>query len=544
LTRAAPWDREKQQRRVLSPDDVWAGAICDKIDASNHPLQLAAVNDPAKRITLLTGRGATKTTTFRMRLVKKAVKRIQVPLLYFAITRDQAALLMWDPLKEMLDRLEVAADFNETKLRCTIRRTGSQIFLAGADDKREIEKWRGKSFGEVDMDEVGSWPDTIVQHLVFRIIAPRLGDLDGTIGLGGTPGLRKRGLFFEWTGDGMPAHCPYAQRTDPELSKRGVSSHAWSLADIAALPNATKLYPAIVALWLEALQEKARNQWSDDNPIWRREYLGKWAEDDTENVFRYRAWVGGNQWNQWEPERTGSLRFGKLPDDLVDIHYAIALDQGYKDPFACNVFAFSPRDKLRRIFHVFAFEKTGMYARPIAELLLGKEEVESVVAGRPGGKLGGILGETGWPDAIIADADEALLAELSNVYGIRIAKAEKNANYKAGAIELVNGDLVDGRFKVLKDSPLEKQMSDLQWKVDEDTGVMREDKAQPNHSTDCAIYGRRAISHLFSGDPPPPGRAGPTSGGYVDPQGLGEDEPEPPKSFDDLYEASDNWRDE
>jgi hypothetical protein len=41
-------------------------------------------------------------------------------------------------------------------------------------------------------------------------------------------------------------------------------------------------------VWHQALLEKERNQWTDDNPVWKREWLGLWAADDTENVFRYR----------------------------------------------------------------------------------------------------------------------------------------------------------------------------------------------------------------------------------------------------------------
>lgn len=540
--RAKPHDRAKQLRRVLSPDEEWAAGICDRIDDSCHPFQLAATNDPAKRITILTGRGATKTATLRRRLAKKLVSIERAECLYFAETREHAERLMWGPLQEMLDQLEVKADFGIGKLRCTIERTGSVLHLAGADDRKEIEKWRGQSFNEVCIDETASLGSKIVEQLVYRIIGPRLGDKGGCIVLGGTPGHVLEGLFHDWTADGMPAHRPYALRNAPEYAGwKGVSSHAWSLADITALPDAAKRYPAPVALWLEALERKEAENWSDDNPIWRREYLGKWAADDTENVFRYRAMLDGEPWNQWDPPRVGDLRFAKVPDDLKDVHYAIGMDQGYKDPFACNVFAFSPLDKLRRIFHVFGFEKTQMYARLVAEMLIGKDEVARVLAGKGGGKPGGVFGVTGWPDAIVADADEAWLAELRNVYGIAIGKAEKNQNYKAGAIELVNGDLVDGRLKVLKDSELEKQMLNLQWKVDEDTRQMREDKAQPNHSTDSCIYARREAAKLFAGEGDP--NAKPSQGAaYVDPQGLDDDDDEPKAdSFESLYENDDRW---
>lgn len=536
MTRTLPHSRTKQV--LLSPDEEWAESISARVLADCHPFQRAAVLDPAKRYSLLTGRGGGKTTTFRARGVRKLTRKAKAKVLYLALTRPHAEDLMWIPLKETLDKLSIAADFNETKLRCTIRRTGSVYQLSGMDDKREIEKWRGQSFDEMQGDECASVQDKLLDSLVYRIVGPRLGDRDGCIGLGGTPGHILSGLFWEVTRDGGHMHMRAGTQDD---DWKGWVSHWWNLELVSGLEDAHEKYPALVALWKEALLEKERNQWTDDNPVWRREYLGLWAADDTENVFRYRAEVDGVEHNRWDPERVGPLRFGKLPDDLKDIHYAIGMDQGYKDPFACNVFAFSPIDKLRRIFHVFGFEKTQMYARLVAELLIGKDEVERVLAGKGGGKPGGVFGVTGWPDAIVADADEAWLAELRNVYGISIAKAEKNANYKAGAIELVNGDLVDGRLKVLKDSELERQMLNLQWKVDEDTRMMKEDKAQPNHSTDSAIYARRDIAKLFASEPDPSAKVG--SGSYTDPQGLDAeyDDPEPRRSFESLYEDTDRW---
>jgi hypothetical protein len=96
----------------------------------------------------------------------------------------------------------------------------------------------------------------------------------------------------------------------------------------------------------------------------------------------------------------------------------------------------------------------------------------------------------------VVDADPNFILEMANTHGIRFKKAEKKPEYKHGAIELVNGDLVEGRILIIKGSPLDKQIRVLQWKIDEH-GNPREDKAQANHSTDCLIYGRREIAYQF-----------------------------------------------
>jgi hypothetical protein len=273
---------------------------------------------------------------------------------------------------------------------------------------------------------------------------------------------------------------------------------------VVDLPGAHARYPALIANWDEALLEKARKGYADDNPIWMREFLGQWAADHTDRVFRYRPHVDGQPWNQWDPlganplEGVPALRVAvaTLPKDAGTWHYVVIMDSGSRDPFACNVYAFAPADTQRRIFHVFAFERTGMYARTEAELLIGPESVERILSGRPGEPYGGIFGVIGWPDGMVIDADQAHIDELGNVYGIRVKKAEKKADYKFGAIELVNSDLLDAKIKIIKGSPLEIQLQSLQWKPDE-YGQMKEDKAQANHSTDTLVYGRREIANLF-----------------------------------------------
>jgi hypothetical protein len=94
------------------------------------------------------------------------------------------------------------------------------------------------------------------------------------------------------------------------------------------------------------------------------------------------------------------------------------------------------------------------------------------------------------------DGDDSTLAELANTYGIRMEKSDRKPDAKIGRIELANGDLVDGRIKILKDSPLEKQITVLQWKED-DFGRRKEDKAQANHSTDTLADGRKLMADLF-----------------------------------------------
>ena len=69
-------------------------------------------------------------------------------------------------------------------------------------------------------------------------------------------------------------------------------------------------------------------------------------------------------------------------------------------------------------------EKTGLYARPIAQMLLGVDD-KSPTGCMSHEKPGGILGLIGWPDGMVMDADGTTIEELKNVYGLQFEKAEK-----------------------------------------------------------------------------------------------------------------------
>lgn len=414
-------------------------------------------------------------------MVRRMISTHRAQCLYIANTRSQAEELMWAPLKDLLEKLEIAAVFNETKLRCVLRKNGSVLRLVGADDKREIEKLRGQPFHEVGIDESASYPAQLLDHLMFRVIGPRLGDYDGTIWTIGTPGHLPAGPFYDATRPGSEISRHWSERDRPEYADwHKWSKHAWSLLD------GSTFVPEMARLWERALRDKAANGWSDLHPVWRREYLGQWCQDDTENVFKYRPHdEEGNPWNQWDPQRT-KQGFAILPPG--DWRYVIGMDMGHSDPFALEVFAY--QQSAKTLWHVYEFERRGMYARTIAEILLGPDLNTDTPSG--------VLGVTGWPDGMVADTaglGDALIEELSNVYGLKIEAAEKKNKFDA--IELSNGDLIDGHVKVLKGSKLEEQMMSLQWAID-DVGRLKENKGQRNDCTDAFVYARRRAMHQFT----------------------------------------------
>jgi hypothetical protein len=437
-------------------------------------------------------------------------------IVYIAPSKEMARELMWEPLKASLEFYGLLADFtfNETRLVCTCKRTGSTYKLVGLDDQAEVDKLRGQPFDEVHCDEASLYKPKLLENLLDRSLGPRLGERNGTLVLAGTPGHILSGPFYDFTRPGavaadkdendqpIPLHVPHGE-LDKHPGWDGYVSFHWTNEDVVKLPNAEQLYVALWNNWQEALRVKKRNRWSDQNPIWMREYKAIWAADATGMVFQYRPYFDDNKpWNQWDPFgdsklegllalKTAIAKLRELHPELgPDWRFEVAGDKGSTDPFALNVFAFSPRDIEKRIWHVMPFERTKMYIKQWAEMLIGPDLRAEAPA------KDSIYGFIGWPDGAVFDSDQTTIDELKNVYGVGFEKADRNPYSKLGAIELTNGDLVDGRIKIIKGSPLEQQLQSLQW-AENSHGQLVEAKSQANHSTDTLVYGRKQIQMLF-----------------------------------------------
>lgn len=528
MTRGAarkPHERSKAGQRIgrsAPPGDPWAARVREAILGDAHPSQGDAITDPSRRISILTGRGGGKTSTYKGRYLLEMTATTKGKFIYACPTLGMAIDLLWEPLKQACEQLGIMdeCDWKEAPREggkiLTIKRTGSRLKLFGADDKKQINLCRGQPFNGVGCDEVGFWPSVdLVNNFVEKVIEPRIGERDGWIALASTPGTELRGLFYDVTRDGSPSHRPYRLRDDEQYAgwKRVQwSSHGWSLADVIKLPNAEVRYRPLVALRNSHIEIRAAKGWGDTNPVWLREYEGRWAADGTTTVYQFDP-----EKNLWMPhgdtpiEGIAGLKLAMeaLPGEF-EWHHVLIADKGSPraakqdehgekkrdgDPWAVNVLSFAPADPTKQIMHTYFLERTGFYARPVAQLLLG-EDKGGENGCMPHDKPGGIFGVIGWPDALEMDADDATISELANVYGLRFEKAQKRPDYKAGAIEQTNGSLVDGRVKIIKDSPMHRQVTGLQW-AEQTSGALKEDPSQSNHSTDCLVYGDRRIAALF-----------------------------------------------
>lgn len=490
---------QDSSRELAARDTSHWPTLLERVIDDLHPYQRAFALDDGRYVAELVGRGGGKTTGGIVRFLRRMLTRRGARCFYVALTKDHARDVIWLDWKMLLVRIGfvegVDVIHNETKLTSRFTRNGATLKLVGADRPRDIDKLRGPTYAEIGIDEMGAQTDRVIRYLIEQVIGPRL---VGSYWLAGTPGLQPQGLWYEITGPGSSISRLWKDRhvdTDKQWSV-----HKWTLADAI---EATKDRPIEALLEIQEAQRaeiKARNL-SPDNPQRRREFDAEWTQDNTEAIYKYRPFLDdGKPWNQWDPERVGLLKIAKLPEQFKEWVHVVALDLGSSDPTSINVFATALDDKTCTIYHRYWFEQKRLYAKPIAMLLLG----EHLDHARPGGIIGAI---GRWPNGMCADAThlgQAVLDELRDVYGISIEPAAKGWHYKLGAIEVLNGDLFDGRFVVLKGSPLEEQLMKLQWAMNS-RGELVEPRGPRNDSADCAVYGRQLLAEFMTarGEAPP-----------------------------------------
>jgi hypothetical protein len=419
--------------------------------------QLDFIEDPSRRKTLLCPRRSGKTFVAAVDLVDTCLRRVEANCVYITLTKGSARALMWQALKALDQELDLGCHFHNTFLTCTfpgdrLRR----ITLTGAETRGEIEKLRGQHYDKVIIDEGKSFPTHILTELVRDVIGPALNDTMGTIALMGTPGNVLNGVFYEATKDHSPIMRLYRERGSREA--RLWSGHRWSVADNIAMPH----------LWPACLADKESYGWSDENPIWQREYLGRWISDDDAFVYKYDP-----DRNSWSRDPHSENKHG-LPDGH-DWKYLLGCDLGYDDPFSIVVCAYAESSNV--LYQVYDYKESGLTVSDIATTIRAVQEefgeFEIMVGDRGGlGKM--------------------VLAELSERWGIHIEAAEKTE--KRDYIELLNSDMCEGNIKILSDSALAEEMCYLVW----DHTREKEDRSCHNHVCDAFLYTWRFSYHNFA----------------------------------------------
>jgi len=263
-----------------------------------------------------------------------------------------------------------------------------RIWVAGCPNRGAIDSFRGSPLVAWAGDESASL-DPYLQELFEEAVEPALLDHDGSACLTGTPGAVPVGYWYGvTTGDGA-AQWP--------------TTH-WTVLDNPALPHASR--------WLE--QKRIDNGWTDETPVYAREYLGRWAVDLSSLCYPYD--LQRNGYSDAERPTAGEWRC------------AIAADLGVVDDSALVLLRWRLKDP--RIWIDDAFTRPGM--SPSA---LGAKVLEWRQRYRP--------------SMVVADTGgigKAYTTEWAERYGIGVTPARKVD--AAGQIAIVAGEMQSGQILV------------------------------------------------------------------------------------------------
>lgn len=269
-----------------------------------NPKQAAFVADPADRKTALCGRRGGKTTGIAGWLYGGMVEKPGTRQVYIGLSRGLARQILWDNVMLKMVR-EYGLPLRETTRDGHLiiqHPNGSSLWIAGCDDKREVDKFRGQPFYRANIDEAQGFPEDVLQLLIEDALEPALADYGGQIALTGTP---------------SPIDVGYFHAATTGLTPGWSHGHHWTIEDNPLFQLPPKA-PGFANRAAEILARSVEKLGSDTHPTHVREWLGRWSHDSSALVYP----IGWD--NQWSPD--GELPFGLPAGDWV---FGLGVDLGF-----------------------------------------------------------------------------------------------------------------------------------------------------------------------------------------------------------------------
>jgi hypothetical protein len=500
-----------QLRRKQMADEEQKAAAAERVRSiydGGNPVQQYFIDDDAAMLGGCCPRRSGKTFCVTSKVLHFAEKNPGSRILIISLTLKSTVENYWSSapggLWSQNEKYDLWLKFNTTA-HTWLHTNGSRGLLAGAETKADIEHLRGAA-AEADIvviDECKSFAPGHLQDLIDNVVLPGLMTRNGQLILIGTPGSIPMGPFYEATclrarkknedgSDGAPTCIMWQDRklcksrpreewppiyrdlSDDDIDEL-FSLHTWTIQDNIAVPGQ----------WAFALRIKRRKNWPDDHPTWLREFLGQWVSDIAELVYAYvQARSEGKCF--WVPDYEKYGVTGLNPDE-GPWHLMMGIDLGFVDESAVVVVAWS--ETIKELRHVYDWKKPGLDAQSFVQLVLATMEdfpaMETVVAdiGSGGSKM--------------------IIEMLNQRYGQCIQAAKKTE--KNDHIDMMNGDFISDKIKILAKSELENELQGLQWDLSNDakhilarTGRLREDPSCPNHLCDALLYIWRFAYHYWA----------------------------------------------
>lgn len=405
--------------------------------------QLKFITDPAKWKTGTCSRRAGKSVGCAADLMYKASTIPDITLLYITLSRKNAKRIIWRELLKLKKefKLECIIDKQELSITFDHPEGESIIYITGAKDEQEIEKFRGLALYCVYIDECQSFREYI-KELVYDVIEPALFDHDGSCTLIGTPGPICGGFFYDACHNNNWVH------------------HRWTLHDNPHIQaKSGKTVDQILK------EQRERRNIDENDPTYRRESLGEWVHDDNALVYKYNR------------DRN---HYDVLPDE--SFNYIFGIDIGWSDADAIAVLAYSENSE-----NVYLVE----------EYLASKQTITDLV------DQINILRDKYDPIKMVMDAGalgKKIQEEMLQRHKLPIDAADKKR--KLEFIELLNDDLRTAKLKIKYDSITAQDYNLIQWDADRSTNGRRI-ISTVFHSdiSDAVLYAWREARHYAYQEP-------------------------------------------
>lgn len=408
------------------------------------PEQLAFVNDPAPNKVAVCSRRAGKTVSCAAHLLDTAINNPEVVCLYITLSRNNAKKIIWREIKKFNKEYQLGGVANTSELSISFP-NGSIIYLSGAKDTNEIEKFRGLAIKLCYIDEAQSFRQYI-KDLIDDVLSPALMDYSGTLCLIGTPGPIPTGYFHDcW-------------------SKNSTwSKHAWTFWN----------NPFIIAKSKKTHQEmldrelKRRGVTLEDPSI-QREWFGKWVLDSNSLLLQYSPQIN---------------HFDELPKKLgAPYHYVLGIDLGFNDADALAVLAYSDHDPTTYLVEEGVVAKQGL-TELVEQINILRQKYKFVKMVIDEGGLGKKLAE-----------------ELRRRHQIPVEAADKAR--KMENVAFLNDSLRTGRFKAKQNSKFAQDSYLVE--IDRDKSTPDKIKVSDRYHSDiidAALYAFKC-SPAYAYEPP------------------------------------------
>jgi hypothetical protein len=253
--------RERQRRAVPMAQ------VALNLQSLAFDQQIAFILDDSDQSVALCGRRAGKSSAARLLLVKTALEKPGSISAIITPTRADTKKLYWASLQALLRRLGIWFKLVGQDLVIKFA-NGSEIWLGGAKDATQIERFRGHAFALVIIDEAQAFREHMLRILVEEVLQWALVDYAGKLRVLGTPPHVPVGWFVE----------RYTGKDDKGRDVRGWSRHHWTIFDNRLMPGGD----AAVLKWLKKRKDEGL---SEQSATWRREVLGELVLDTDQLVL-------------------------------------------------------------------------------------------------------------------------------------------------------------------------------------------------------------------------------------------------------------------